>query len=96
MTCTDERHRGSLGGADGVAALQRETGMTDKDEQLRLGAGTVPDPFGLAREPARQAMDEEATNPDSHGSTASEDTEPDNGAATGEPEHGSVRLGELD
>jgi hypothetical protein len=75
---------------------RREKKMTDKNSQLRLSAGTVPDPFGLARDPERQALDEEATDPDSHGSTASEDTDRDNGAATGEPEHGSVRLGELD
>jgi hypothetical protein len=70
--------------------------MTDKNTQLRLSAGTVPDPFGLAWDPARQATDEEATDSDGHGSTASEDTDVDDGAATGEPEHGSVRLGELD
>jgi hypothetical protein len=69
--------------------------MTDKNSQLRLGAGTVPDPFGLAREPARQ-VSEEATDPGSPGSTASEDPGQNNEVATGEPEHGTVRLGELD
>ena len=94
MNSTAERHRGSLGGADGVAALQRETGMTDKDEQLRLGAGTVPDPFGLAREHTGQESDEEAPDPDSPGSTVTE--EGDDGEVTDEPEADSVRLGELD
>jgi hypothetical protein len=70
--------------------------MTDKNSQLRLGVGTVPDPFGLARDPARQMPDEEAPDPDSAGSTATEDADQDDGAATGDPEDGTVRLGELD
>lgn len=70
--------------------------MTDKNSQLRLGAGTVPDPFGLARDPAGQVSDEEATDPESPGSTAVEDADQDDGAASGGPEDGTVRLGELD
>lgn len=70
--------------------------MTDKNSELRLGVGTVPDPFGLARDPARLVPDEEAPDPASPGSTAAEDADQDDGAATGEPENGTVRLGELD
>lgn len=70
--------------------------MTDKNSQLRLGAGTVPDPFGLARDPAREVSDEEATDPGSPGSTASDDTDQEDGTATGEPRDRTVRLGELD
>ena len=69
--------------------------MTDKISQLRLSAGTVPDPFGLAWEPAHEMTDEEAPDRDG-GSKATDDTDGDDGATTGEPEHGTVRLGELD
>ena len=71
--------------------------MTDKNSQLRLSAGTVPDPFGLAWDPARPVSDGEASDPGSPGSTPSDDADQDTGA-TGEPgpEHGTVRLGELD
>ena len=70
--------------------------MTDKEDQLRLGAGTVPDPFGLAWEHARQASDEEVSDPDGPGSAAMEHEALDRGAGTEAPEADSVRLGELD
>jgi hypothetical protein len=83
-------------GTRGSPHSRREKRMTDKNSQLRLGAGTVPDPFGLARDPARQVSDEEAPDPDSPGSTATEDADLDDGVATGEPGDDTVRLGELD
>ena len=70
--------------------------MTDKEDLLRLGAGTVPDPFGLAWEAGPHAPDEERPDPETPGSAAAEDTGLDDGAATGEPEDDTVRLGELD
>ena len=73
---------------------RRETTMTDKEDLLRLGAGTVPDPFGLARDPAREVSGEQALDPD--GSTVTEEADQDAGAADSEPGVGTVRLGELD
>jgi hypothetical protein len=70
--------------------------MTDKISQLRLGAGTVPDPFGLARDPAHQMSEEETPDLGGPGSTATDDTDNDDGAAIGGHADETVRLGELD
>jgi len=71
--------------------------MTDKDDPLRLGVGTVPDPFGLARDPNRQVSDEGAPDPVSPGATAHKDTGQDGDAADDAAiGGGTVRLGELD
>jgi hypothetical protein len=70
--------------------------MTDKQDQLRLSAGTVPDPFGLAWDLTRQASDEEVPDPDSAGSAAIEQATQDRGAVTDAPQVETVPLGELD
>jgi hypothetical protein len=92
----DERNRGSRGEEGTSPRRRRETTMTDKISQLRLSAGTVPDPFGLAWDPAHEMTDEDEPDPAGPGSTATDDTDVDEDATTGEPEHGTVRLGELD
>jgi hypothetical protein len=93
----DCRHSGT--DVTGRSPDGRKT-MTDKDDLLRLGAGTVPDPFGLAWDPHRHVPGEETIEPDSTGSTAT-DTDQDGdatglGVPDGDPEEGTVRLGELD
>jgi hypothetical protein len=70
--------------------------MTDKESLLRLGAGTVPDPFGLAEDPARLLSDEEAPDPDSPSTPTSQDMALAEDEDFGQSEVGTGRLGELD
>lgn len=75
--------------------------MTDKNDRLDLGVGSVPDPFGLAWEHERHA-DEAGVDTGDTGSDTSDDTATvtaiagAGGTTETEPDEQPVRLGELD
>lgn len=75
--------------------------MTDKNDRLDLGVGSVPDPFGLAWEHERHADEAGVATGDtgtdtSDGTATVATTAGAGGAADPEPDEQPVRLGELD